>query len=156
MHTELSLSRVVGGAVNVKLKSWQQKIIMKAAPEQGIQRNIRAVIGLCQTASVQPPPPFELRFFATVMCQYTGDATSMFSHVRCHESKALVYWSFELQEPFSPHQDMSAEQRNFYYFAHGSDTSGIEGMIRSRFLAPAIADGPEAVGALFSGDSLER
>ena len=154
MHTELSLSRVVGGAVNVKLKSWQQKIIMKAAPEQGIQRNIRAVIGLCQTASVQPPPPFELRFFATVMCQYTGDATSMFSHVRCHESKALVYWSFELQEPFS--QDMSAEQRNFYYFAHGSDTSGIEGMIRSRFLAPAIADGPEAVGALFSGDSLER
>ena len=48
MHTELTLSRVVGGAVSVKLKSWQQKIIMKAAPEQDIQRNIRAVIGLCQ------------------------------------------------------------------------------------------------------------
>ena len=79
------LSRVVDGAVSVKLKSWQQKIIMKAAPEQDIQRNIRAVIGLCQTASVQPPPPFEDRFFATVMCQYTGDATSMFSHFRCHE-----------------------------------------------------------------------
>ena len=103
---------------------------MKAAPEQDIQTNIRAVIGLCQKANVQPPPPFELRFFATVMCQYTGDAPSMFSHVRCHESKAHVYWSFELQEPFSPHQDMSAEQRNLYYFAHGSDTSGIEGMIR--------------------------
>ena len=147
MHTELTLSRVVGGAVSVKLKSWQQKIIMKAAPEQDIQTNIRAVIGLCQKANVQPPPPFELRFFATVMCQYTGDAPSMFSHVRCHESKAHVYWSFELQEPFSPHQDMSAEQRNLYYFAHGTDTSGIEGMIRSRFIAPAtIADGPEAVG----------
>ena len=64
MHTELTLSRVVGGAVSVKLKSWQQKIIMKAAPEQDIQSNIRAVIGLCQTANVQPPPPFELRFFA--------------------------------------------------------------------------------------------
>ena len=71
----------------------------------------------------------------------------MFSHVRCLESKAHVYWSFELQEPFTPHQDMSAEQRNLYYFAHGSDTSGIDGMIRSRFIAPAtIADGPEAVG----------
>ena len=147
MHTELTLSRVVGGAVSVKLKSWQQKVILKAAPEQDIQNNMRAVIGLCQTANVQPPPPFELRFFATVMCQYTGDAPSMFSHVRCHESKAHVHWSFELQGPFSPHQDMSAEQRNLYYFAHGSDTSGIEGMIRSRFLAPAtIADGPDAVG----------
>ena len=42
---------------------------------------------------------------------------------------------------------MSAEQHNLYYFAHGSDTSGIEGMIRTRFIAPAtIADGPEAVG----------
>ena len=91
MHTELTLSRVVGGAVNVKLKNWQQKINMKAAPEQDIQRNIRAVIGLCQTASVQPPPPFEFRFFATVMCQYTGDATCMFSHVTCHESKAHIY-----------------------------------------------------------------
>ena len=71
----------------------------------------------------------------------------MFSYVRCHESKAHVYCSFELQKPFSPYQDMSAEQRNLYYFALGSDTSGIEDMIRSRFPAPAtIADGPEAVG----------
>ena len=141
------LSRVVGGAVSVKLKSWQQKIIMKAAPQQDIDRSIRAVLDRCPTASIQPPPPFELRYFATAMCQYTGDAARMFSHVRCLESKAHVYWSFELQEPFTPHQDMSAEQRNLYYFAHGSDTSGIDGMIRSRFIAPAtIADGPEAVG----------
>ena len=27
-----------------------------------------------------------------------------------------VYWSFELQEPFSPHQNMSADQRNLYWF----------------------------------------
>ena len=122
-------------------------LLTTSGHEQDIQNNIRAIVGLCKKADVQPPPPFELRFFATVMCQYTGDAPSMFSHVRCHESKAHVYWSFELQEPFSPHQDMSAEQRNLYYFAHGTDTSGIEGMIRSRFIAPAtIADGPEAVG----------
>ena len=81
------------------------------------------------------------------MCQYTGDATQMFAHVRCLESQAHVYWSFELQEPFVPHEDLSAEQRNLYYLAHGSDTPGIEGMIRSRFLAPAAkADGPDAVG----------
>ena len=71
----------------------------------------------------------------------------MFAHVRCLESQAHVYWSFELQEPFVPHEDLSAEQRNLYYLAHGSDTPGIEGMIRSRFLAPAAkADGPDAVG----------
>ena len=40
-----------------------------------------------------------------------------------------------------------AEQHNLNFFAHGSDTSGIEIMIRIRFLAPTtIADGPEAVG----------
>ena len=67
--------------------------------------------------------------------------------LHCLESKAHVYWSFELQEPFVPHEDLSAEQRNLYYLAHGSDTPGIEGMIRSRFLAPAAkADGPDAVG----------
>ena len=39
-------------------------------------------------------------------------------------------------------EGLSAEQRNLYFFAHGSDTPGIEGMIHSRFLAPAtIADG---------------
>ena len=32
-----------------------------------------------------------------------------------------------------PHEDLSAEQRNLYYFAHGSDTPVIEGMIHSRF-----------------------
>ena len=71
----------------------------------------------------------------------------MFDRVKCFESKVHVYWSFELREPFASRQDLSAEQRNLYYFAHGSDTSGIEGMIHSRFIAPAtIADGPEAVG----------
>ena len=99
------------------------------------------------TAGVQPPPPFELRYFATVMCQYTGDTTQMFAHVRCLESKAHVYWLFDLREPYVPHEDLSAKQRKLYYFAHGSDTPGIEGMIHSRFSAPAtLADGPDAVG----------
>ena len=138
---------MVGGAVSVKLKSWQTRVILKAAPEQDIERNMLALVKLCTTAGIQPPPPFELRYFATVMCQHTGDATQMFAHVRCLESKAHVYWSFELQEPFVPHEDLSAEQRNLYCFAHDSDTPGIEGMIHCRFLAPAtIADGPEAVG----------
>ena len=97
LHTELVLSRVVGGAVSVKLKSWQTRVILKAAPEQGIERNMLAVVKLCTTAGLQPPPPFELRYFATVMCQYTGDATQMFAHVRCLESKAHVYWSFDLK-----------------------------------------------------------
>ena len=33
LHTELVLYRVVGGAVSVKLKSWQNRIILKAAAE---------------------------------------------------------------------------------------------------------------------------
>ena len=140
-------SRVVGGAVSVKLKSWQNRVILKAVAGQDIERNMLALVKLCTTAGIQPPPPFELRYLATVMCQYTGDSTQMFAHVRCLESKAHVYWSFDLPEPFVPHEDLSAEQRNLYYFAHGSDTPGIEGMIFSRFLAPVtIADGPEAVG----------
>ena len=36
LRTELVLSRVVGGAVSVKLKSWQTRVILKAAPEQDI------------------------------------------------------------------------------------------------------------------------
>ena len=139
--------RVVGGAVSVKLKSWQNRVILKAAAEQDIERNMFALVKLCTTAGIQPPPPFELRYLSTVMRQYAGDSTQMFAHVRCLESKAHVYWSFDLREPFVPHEDLSAEQRNLYYFAHGSDTSGVEGVIFSHFLAPAtLADGPEAVG----------
>eukprot|EP00439_Symbiodinium_sp_Y106_P071699 s1443_g12.t4 len=82
LRTELVLSRVVGGAVSVKLKSWQTRVILKAAPEQDIERNVLASVRLCTTAGIQPPPPFELRYYATVMCQYTGDATQMFAHVR--------------------------------------------------------------------------
>ena len=49
-------------------------------------------------------------------------------------------------ESFLLYEDLSAEQRNLYYFAHGSDTPGVEDIF-SRFLAPAtFADGPEAVG----------
>ena len=148
LHTELVLyDRVVGGAVSVKLKSWQNRVILKAAAEQDIERNMFALVKLCASAAVQAPPPFELRYLSTVMCQYAGDSTQMFAHVRCLESKAHVYWSFDLREPFVPHEDLSAEQRNLYYFAHGSDTSGVEGIIFSHFLAPAtLADGPEAVG----------
>ena len=90
---------------------------------------------------------FELRYLATVMCQFTGEATQVFDRVKCFESQAHVYWSFELREPFVPHQGLSAEQRNLCYFAHGTDTAGIEGMIHSRFIAPATkVDGPQAVG----------
>ena len=65
-----------------------------------------ALVKLCTTAGIQPPPPFELRYLATVMCQHTGDSTQMFAHVRCLESKAHVYWSFDLREPFVPHEDL--------------------------------------------------
>ena len=147
VHTELVLSRVVGGAASVKLNSWQTRVILKASPEQDIERNMLALVRLCTAAGTHPPPTFELRYFATVMCQYTGDATQMFARVRCLESKVHVYWFFELRELFVPHEDLSAEQRNLFYFAHGSDTQGIEGMIHSRFKPPAtLVDGPEAAG----------
>ena len=94
--------------------------------EQDIERNMLALVGLCTTAGIQPPPPFELRYPSTVMCQYTGDSTQMFARVRCLECKAHVYWSFDLREPIGPHEDLSAEQRNLYYFAHGSDTPGVK------------------------------
>ena len=94
-----------------------------------------ALVKLCTTAGIQPPPPFERRYLSTAMCQYAGDSTQMFAHVRCLESKTHVYWSFDLREPFVPHEDLSAEQRNLYYFAHGSDTPGVESTIFSRFLA---------------------
>ena len=64
------LSRVVGGAVSVKLKSWQNRVIRKAVVEEDIERNMLALVGLCTTAGIQPPPPFELRYLSTVMCQY--------------------------------------------------------------------------------------
>ena len=55
-------SRVVGGAVSVKLKSWQNRVILKAVAGQDIERNMLALVKLCTTAGIQPPPPFELRF----------------------------------------------------------------------------------------------
>ena len=132
----------------MELKSRQCRDILKVAPQQAIDRNLLALKDLCEVKGVQLPAPFELQYLATVMCQFTGDATQMFDRVKCFESKAHVYWSFELREPFVPHQDLSAEQRNLYYFAHGTDTAGIEGMIHSRFIAPAtIADGPQAAWA---------
>ena len=42
LHTELVLSRVVGGAVSVKLKSLQNRVILKAVAEQDIERNMLA------------------------------------------------------------------------------------------------------------------
>ncbi|CAE7228000.1 DDHD2 [Symbiodinium sp. CCMP2592] len=147
VHSELVLSRTVGGAVSVKLKSWQGRLIMQAAPEDQIQGNIKIVTDLCNESGIQLLPLFELRCFATLMCQYTGDTSRMFCRVKCHESKAHVYWSFDLTDRFVPHDDLSAELRNLYYFAHGSDMAGVQGIIQSRFLAPAtLADGPEAVG----------
>ena len=132
LHTELVLSRVVGGAVSVKLKSWQNRVILKAAAEQNIERNMLALVKLCTTAGIQPPPPFELRYLSTVMRQYAGDSTQMFAHVRCLESKAHVYWSFDLREPFVPREDLSAEQRNLYYFAHGSIHRRLRGTMMHR------------------------
>ena len=131
LHTELVLSRVVGGAVSVKLKSWQNRVILKAAAEQNIERNMLALVKLCTTAGIQPTP-FELRCLSTVMRQYAGDSTQMFAHVRCLESKAHVYWSFDLREPFVPREDLSAEQRNLYYFAHGSIHRRLRGTMMHR------------------------
>ena len=90
LHTELVLyDRVVGGAVSVKLKSWQNRVILKAAAEQDIERNMFALVKLCTTAGNQPPPPFELRYLSTVMCQYAGDSTQMFAHVRAWNLKLM-------------------------------------------------------------------
>ena len=47
LHTELVLSRVVGGAVRVKIKSWQTRVVLKAAAEQDIERNMLALVKLC-------------------------------------------------------------------------------------------------------------
>ena len=73
-----------------------------------------ALVGLCTTAGIQPPPLFELRYLSTVMCQYTGDSTQIFARVRCLESKAHVYWSFDLREPFVPHEDLGPEAVGHY------------------------------------------
>ena len=147
VHSELILSRAVGGAVSVKLKSWQGRLVMQSAPEDKIQANMKTLVDLCSSAGVQHPPSFELRCFATVMCRYMGDSSKMFCRVKCYESKAHVYWSFDLTAPFVPHDDLSAEERTLYYFTHGSDMPGVQGIMQSQFLAPAtLADGPEAVG----------
>eukprot|EP00439_Symbiodinium_sp_Y106_P029827 s5060_g3.t1 len=114
LHTELLLSKVVGGAVSVKLKSWQNRVILNVVAEQDIERNMLALVRLCTTAGIQPPPPFESRYLSTVMCQYTGDSTQMFARVRCLKSKAHVYWSFDLREPFVPHEDLGPEAVGHY------------------------------------------
>ena len=116
MHTELTLSRAGGGAVSVQLKSWPSRVFLKAASQQAIERNLATLKELCAVKSAQLPPPFELQYLATVMCQFTGDTTRMFGdttrmfdRVKCFESKAHVYWSFELREPFVSHQELSAD-----------------------------------------------
>ncbi|CAE7593605.1 unnamed protein product, partial [Symbiodinium sp. CCMP2456] len=82
VHTELTLSRAVGGAVSVQLKSWQAKVILKSASQKQIDRNISALTDLCRAKGAQLPPLFELQFLAMVMCQYTGDTTRMFDRVK--------------------------------------------------------------------------
>ena len=65
----------------------------------------------------------------------------------------FVHWTFYLDQPwtrFNP--ELTDAQRGVIQFAHATDTGGVAGIVRHRFVAPAtFADGNDAVGHYSQG-----
>ena len=65
----------------------------------------------------------------------------------------FVRWIFYLAEPWTRLSPaLTDSQRGVIQFAHATDTGGIAGIVRHRFVAPAVyADGDDAVGHYSQG-----
>ena len=89
----------------------------------------------------------EWMFLANLIQQYTGSVEDVFDQVTFYESKQQVYWKHHLKKFFTTKPTGPAVHRYTLFFAHGTNLGGGEGIMNSRYLAPAtLADGPSAVG----------
>ena len=145
-----------GGAVGVRLQSWSDPLRYRAVDEGTVLHNLFVLRTLCRTCQVLEPPDFELRYLASVMSYISNTASEeqwgnwcppVFNGVRVLESQYGAYWIFSLTHPLSAPDADTTEGRCTVYFGHATDTSGVQGILSTKYLAPAtLADGPGAVG----------
>ncbi|CAE7560395.1 unnamed protein product, partial [Symbiodinium necroappetens] len=137
----------IGGAMSVKLVSWAEPLKLTPVPVDLVERNAKILKDLYQSARVHLPPQMEWMFLANLIQQYTGPVEEIFDQVTFYESKQQVYWKHHLKKYFTTKPTDPAVHRYTLLFAHGTNSGGAEGIINSRYLAPAtLADGPSAVG----------
>ena len=137
----------IGGAMSVKLVSWAEPLKITPFPVDVVERNARILHDLYQSSRVHLPPQMEWMFLANLIQPYTGPVEEIFDQVTFYESKQQVYWKHHLTKFFTTKPADPAVHRYTLLFAHGTNSGGAEGIISSRYLAPAtIADGPTAVG----------
>ncbi|CAE7846630.1 Nek1, partial [Symbiodinium necroappetens] len=137
----------IGGAMSVKLVSWAEPLKITPFPVDVVERNARILHDLYQSSRVHLPPQMEWMFLANLIQPYTGPVEEIFDQVTFYESKQQVYWKHHLKKFFTTKPADPAVHRYTLLFAHGTNSGGAEGIISSRYLAPAtIADGPTAVG----------
>ena len=145
-----------GGAVGVRLQSWSDPLRYRAVEEGTVLHNLFVLRTLCRACQVLEPPDFELRYLAAVMSylsntpadeQWGNWCPPVFNCVRVLESQHGAYWIFGLTHPLCAPDSDATEGRCTVYFGHATDTSGVQGILSTRYLAPAtLADGPGAVG----------
>ncbi|CAE7275900.1 hypothetical protein AK812_SmicGene29690 [Symbiodinium microadriaticum] len=148
LETEHGIERdAIGGAMSVKLVSWADPLKLTPVPVDLVERNAKILKDLYQSAGVHLPPQMEWMFLANLIQQYTGSVEDVFEQVTFYESKQQVYWKHHLKKFFTTKPTDPAVHRYTLFFAHGTNSGGAEGIMNSRYLAPAtIADGPSAVG----------
>ena len=133
--------------MSVKLVSWSDPLKLTPVPVDLVERNAKVLKNLYQSAGVHLPPQMEWMFLSNLIQQYPGPVEDVFDHVTFYESKQQVYWKHHLKKFFTTKPADPAVHRYTLFFAHGTNSGGAEGIMNSRYLAPAtLADGPSAVG----------
>ena len=146
--TAVNISGLARGAQSVRLKSWDEPLRYASVDESKVRKNIQQLLEVCAASNIPPPPEFEARYFASILSGADIWIGQVFPRARVLESPMFVHWTFYLAEPWSRlNPDLTDSRRGVIQFAHATDTGGIAGIVRHRFVAPAVyADGDDAVG----------
>ena len=146
--TAVSVQHMAGGADTVQLQSWNETLRYPQVPEEAVRLNMQQLTFLCQDSGVPVLPDFELRYFASMICRTGATALEVFQRVGILESALTVHWVFHLRQLWTRMDPrVSDAQKILIQFGHGTDTGGLDGILRLKYLAPAVyADGDDAVG----------
>ena len=151
--TAVNVSGLAGGAQPVRLKSWDEPLRYASVDESKVRRNIKQLLDVCTASNIPPPPESEARYFANILSGADIWIGQVLPRARVLESPMFVHWTFYLNEPWTRlNPALTDSQRGVIQFAHATDTGGIAGIVKHRFVAPAVyADGEDAVGHYSQG-----
>ena len=139
--TAVNISGLAGGTQSVRLKSWDEPLRYPLVEESKVRENFQQLLQICRACNTPPPPEFEARYFASILTGADIRIGQLFPRVRVH-------WTFYLAQPWTRlDPEVTDDQRGVIQFAHATDTGGVAGIVRHRFVVPAtLADGNDAVG----------